>query len=167
MDLPLMRLEQQLRVVGKFLHHLQNYIRTNLIMVRTDRGPNPSDEVSRFGTKVFLHSMDCCGRDITQRSHPTGVGDADNPIARIMDQNGNTVGEAHKEREVRLIRQNNVRLAIGLILWTRRPRTDYVGTMHLPYIEHFLRRATKGTKGKDTILADAFEIIPHRPAHVE
>src|SRR5678816_816107 len=104
-------------------------------MVGTDGGPNTSHDIGRFGSILFLHSMDGLSGDIAQRAHPAGMGQADHAPARAMHQDRDTIGEAHVEGQLWFVCEDDIGLSHGLSIWPRRSGADHIRTVYLPDVE--------------------------------
>src|SRR5688572_30481474 len=95
------------------------------------------------------------------------MGNTDNSLARVVKQNRHTVRKAHEECQFRAVCQDNIGLTVGLTFRARRAGTNYIGAVHLPYIEDRIRLTIKRFKRQQAILSYPRQIIANCSANIE
>ena len=129
--------------VAKHLDHLRSDFSTTCPEAWSDCG----DKIVRTRPELVLHPADCCDRRTLYRAAPAGMGRADDLLPPIADQNWRAIGDAHADRDRRIIGHGGV----GFGPWSGRVvaafRDRDVCSMHLAKQQN------------------AIELNPHRPCH--
>jgi hypothetical protein len=87
------------------------------------------------------------------------VCDADNSLDRIMEKDGNAVGESQKESDFRAIRQDNIGLRRQIRERPWSVGAQDFGTMHEPGIKDGGFRAVKDSEGARPVLAHTGRVV--------
>ena len=89
-------------------------LRADFIAARTDRWADRHDKVRGLTAELTLHFLDCRHRDACGGSAPARMYRCDGPHPRVGDEQRDTIGGAHDERNIR--RRRNDRVGHGALV---------------------------------------------------
>ena len=167
MHMPIVILKQARCVRAEGLFYLCHHIRTNFVMIRTNGWTDGRKQVCRDRAVTSVHLFHRNTDRAFDRAHPTGMDQSDHMVDRVVEEDRDTVGKAHHERDRRLVGKNGIGL---LVRRTNRERSigdRHVRAMYLPDIEQAEWVASQGIKGTPTVFTHPVYVIAHRAAQVE
>src|SRR5215211_4781911 len=95
------------------------------------------------------------------------MSNTDNTLTRVMEKQGDAICKTHEKSDLRFVGEDNICLTIRFICRSGRMGAHHICAVNLPDVKNRFGRATQGLEGKNAILSDTRQIIPHCPANVQ